>query len=144
MFTDDLFDLLLKETINYSRTQREQPDFDLNAVELNGFLGATMIMSMIRVPFIEDYWSQENVFGQIQIKNLFVRRRYREILSSIHLCDKTSPQANRDSDLYDRLHNIRPMIDILNRNFQASFNLGRELSFDEFMVKFKGSLFSKL
>ena len=138
LFTDDLSDMLLQETIRYARIKK--PDFTLNAVELQAFLGVTMIMSMIKVPFIEDYWSHDDVFGQKQVKSVFVRKRYREILSKIHLIDTNSPTCNRNSPEYDRLHNTRPMINILKRNFRDCFSLGCELSFDEFMIKFKGLL----
>lgn len=141
-FTEDLFNLLLNETVRYAR--RNKPNFMLNATEIWGFLGVTMIMSMIHVPFIEDYWSHENWFGQKQVKDVFVRKRYREILSALHLIDKDSPTCNRNSPEYDRLHNIRPIIRILKHNFRENFSLGCELSFDEFMIKYKGNYLIKL
>lgn len=137
LFSEDLFDLLLRETIKYA--QRTKPNFTLNIVELEGFLGVTMIMSMIRVPSIEDYWSHDDWFGQKQVKSVFVRRRYRQILSALHLVDKDSQTCIRSSPEYDRLHNTRPMINILKNNFRDSFSLGCRLSFDEFMIKFKGN-----
>ena len=69
LFTEDLLDRLRNETIKYA--QRKNRDFTLNIVELEAFLGVTMTMSMIRVPFIEDYWSNDNSYGQKQVYQVF-------------------------------------------------------------------------
>jgi hypothetical protein len=44
---------------------------------------------------------------------------------------------------YDKLHKIRPLLDSVNSNSQAQYDLHREVSIDEAMVLFKGRSYFK-
>jgi hypothetical protein len=93
-------------------------------VEIEGFLAATILMTIIVLPAIRDYWTHERMYGQKQIKSIFSRNRYRCLLSTIHLVDNETAATDRNSPDFDRLYRVRPMINILNDNFQALYTFG--------------------
>lgn len=136
MFTQDLFDLIVKETNRYGDEKFAFQHIDQS--ELEGFLGATMLMSLIIVPQIEHYWSHDKLFGQPSIKSIFQCHRYQQILGSLHLIDNNSPRCDRSSSHFDKLHKVRDMLNILKSNFNTNYTPGCQLSVDEGMIKFKG------
>lgn len=138
LFTTELMDLIVEQTNIYGSRKHGRDFKQISAQELEGFIGATFLMSLIQVPSIRDYWSSDSHFGQRQIKSIFHRDRYNAILNCLHLADNDSPSYDRNSPKYDRLHHIRPMVDILNRSFEENYNMGCFCSVDEAMVKFKG------
>jgi hypothetical protein len=123
-WTNNLKQLLVVETNRYGRTKYGDNWIDTTESELNGFLGTTMLMSLIVLPSIRDYWTHDNLFGQRQIKKTFKRERYKRLLGCLHLANNEATTNDRNSDDYDKLHHIRPMINIINHNFQHNFNFG--------------------
>lgn len=112
-----------KYGINWTETTKD---------ELNGFLGTTMHMSIIVLPAIRDYWSR--FFHHVTRTFKYSR----QLLTCVHLVDNSASNADRLSPDYDKLHHIRPLINILNRNSAENFNFGCHDSIDEAKVKFKG------
>jgi hypothetical protein len=68
------------------------------------------------------------------------RDRFSLILKFLHLNDNSS-YIPKGQPGHDPLYKLRPLLDPLIANFQASYTLHRELSIDEAMVGFKGRLF---
>ena len=67
------------------------------------------------------------------------RDRFSLLLKFIHLSDNSSYIPKGDPG-HDPLYKIRPFLDPLLKNFQATYVLGREESLDEAMIGFKGRL----
>ena len=61
-----------------------------------------------------------------------IRARFEEILGAIHLND------NDNNPGRDRLHKIRPVIDIFNEVNARLFRPGRKVCIDESLVPFRG------
>ena len=68
------------------------------------------------------------------------RDRFSLIMKFLHLNDN-SCYIPKGQPGHDPLYKLRPLLDPLIANFQASYTLHRELSVDEAMVGFKGRLF---
>ena len=58
----------------------------------------------------------------------------------LHLNDN-SKYREKGEPGHDPLFKLRPFIEPLFRNFQASYNLSRQICIDESMIAFKGRLF---
>ena len=62
--------------------------------------------------------------------------RFKVLMKCLHLNDN-STMIPRGQPGYDKLHRIRPLLDIINANSKAKYDLHREVSIDEAMVLFK-------
>ena len=66
-------------------------------------------------------------------------RRLELLLKLIHLNDSITQPA-RGQPGYNKLYKVRPLLDAVIKNFQASYTPTDNLSIDESMVGFKGCL----
>ena len=66
-------------------------------------------------------------------------RRFELILRFLHLNDTSSAPA-RGEQGYDKLHKVRPFLDILLTNFRNKYVPNQQISIDESMISFKGRL----
>lgn len=66
-------------------------------------------------------------------------RRFELLLKFLHLNDSRKYPA-RGQPGYDKLYKVRPLLDAVVKNFQASYTPSENLSIDESMVGFKGRL----
>ncbi|CAH1961300.1 unnamed protein product [Acanthoscelides obtectus] len=64
-------------------------------------------------------------------------KRYKKLIENIHVNDNTKVIPKHESG-YDKLHKVRPLIDILNESFPKAFNHSSYLAVDESMIVFKG------
>ena len=63
--------------------------------------------------------------------------RFQLILRYIH-CNDNSTAIPRGEPGFDRLHKVRPVLDLINRTFPHSYRPGRDISVDESIVGHKG------
>jgi len=93
-------------------------------------------MGIIYKPQIPMYWSTD-IYYQTPIFNQVMKRdRFQLILKFFHF---------NDNDLIDpvnpdRLHKVRPLIEMLRDRFRKVYTPGMELSVDESLVLYKGRL----
>ena len=66
-------------------------------------------------------------------------RRFELLLKFLHINDSRKQPA-RGQVGYDRLYKVRPLLDAVVKNFQASYTPSQNLSIDESMIGFKGRL----
>jgi len=67
-----------------------------------------------------------------------IRDRFKLILKFLHFNDNTTYNAE-DPDR-DRLHKVRPFLDMLRDRFRNVYYPGKNLTVDESLVLFKGKL----
>ena len=63
--------------------------------------------------------------------------RFKVLLQCLHVNDNTTAKSRNDPN-YDRLHKIRPLLNMSRDNFMHEYNIDKEVSIDEAMVGFKG------
>lgn len=142
---DDLLNKLVTETNLYAR--QKLADFParlanfhpVTLVELKAFLAVNIIMGMVRLPTIDSYWSSDDFFGNVGIKKVMPRNRFREISSFLHFNDSTQEVA-RGTPGYDRLFKVRPVLNYVRTKCETNFNPTKNISVDEGMVPFRGRL----
>lgn len=82
------------------------------------------------------YWSSEEDVPKI-LQNSMRRNRFETILKYLHFNDNSKLQQE------DRLYKLRPLVDILNKNFRKHGGFDEHLSIDESMVPYYGKHYAK-
>jgi hypothetical protein len=94
-------------------------------------------MGIHRLPDVHDYWSQDPLLAVPGIVSGMPRTRFKMLMRNLHLNDNSQMLPRTDSG-YDRLHKIRPLLDTIITNTQASYAPHQQVAVDEAMVLFKG------
>ncbi len=105
--------------------------------EMMGFLAVVMNMGLVRLPSINDYWSNEDNIGQPWFKRMFSRNRFQLLLKFFHLVDNTTMPAHGQRG-YNPAGKFEPFLDHLNSKFRAAFTPHQHVSVDESMIGTKG------
>lgn len=130
----EIFKKLWSSSLNQSiisETNSKEKNFNLDQKGLDLYIAAILVMSVVPEPFIEHYWSgdSEGILGNTFIKNLtkfgLSRDLFKRINSHLHI----DPNY---------------LIQELNHNFKEFYHPEQNLSVDECLSLFKGSIFKKI
>lgn len=138
-FTDEMFNFIVDQTNLYAE-QNQSKDWTPTSVdEIKAFVGMTIMMGIHVLPSIDHYWSSDPFLRVNEIADVMPIKRFKKLLENIHFNDN-STQKPRTDPQYDKLHKIRPIIDMLNANIgNSSFYLPSSyVVVDESMISFKG------
>ena len=102
--------------------------------ELKAYLGFMILMGIVRLPSIYDYWQGSEIF---HYSPRISRDRFLQITRYLHFEDNTDLQPP-GADGYDRLGKVRRILNLIKSCFSAIYNPHRENSIDEAMIPFKG------
>ena len=107
--------------------------------ELKAFFELNIAMGIVKLPGARMYWQQKWVtyvpaFGQVMPRN-----RFFQILRYLHVSDDAAivPAGQLG---YDKLHKIKPLLELLFPNFKRAYNLDKNISIDECMIPWRGRL----
>ena len=78
---NELLEITVKEMNRYA-TQKGR-NFETTEDEMKAFLGISFIMSINKLPSLEDYWSTDKSTGNEKIQNVFTRTRFQSILRTV-------------------------------------------------------------
>ncbi|XP_068204630.1 piggyBac transposable element-derived protein 4-like [Palaemon carinicauda] len=139
--TDEIFDLIVIETNRFydttaamkpiTRHSKMKAWKPVTKQDIEKFFGIFILMGLNKQPTFESYWSRSKMYGVDLIKTTMARNKFELILRFIHFAD------NSRSDGSDRLFKLRPLIQLLSRNFKK-FTPGEKVVIDESMVLFRG------
>ena len=96
-------------------------------------------MSVLQLPAMEMYWSTDYMFGNLFVPNIMPRDRFNKLCQYFHANDSTT-NPGRGEPGHDRLHHVRPLIDIVNERCLKQYNPHQNTSVDEAMIAFRGRL----
>ena len=139
IFGEDTYQFVADQTNLYARQLPPGASYKwchTKADEMKLFIGIILAMGVHQLPQLEDYWSSHPLLGAKGIVAGMSYRRFR-VLSCLHLVNNSTAVRRGDAG-FDKLHKIRPLLDIIQQNIQSSYNPHREVSIDEAMVGFKG------
>lgn len=125
------------ETKSSKKDKQWTPITDI--LEVRTFFCIIMIMSLVKMSRLRDYWSTNPILGHDMIKKLMPRNRFFQMLKYFHISDK-SEEMNKDSPDFSYLQKLEPLFSTLRDKFQQYFNPYKELSVDEALLKYKGRL----
>lgn len=89
--------------------------------------------------YIDHYWSSDPALHVDSVVEVMTVKRFKKIMENIHLNDNLTALPRSDP-AHDKLHKLRPIIDMLNANI-AKTNIYKPSSYvsvDESMILFKG------
>ena len=110
---------------------------EITCEEMIAYFGFMILMGIVRLPKIEDYWKKDEVYYYAPIASKITRERFREIARYLHFADNSS-LILPGHDGYDKLGKVRKVLDMVAENFLSSYNSNKECSIDEAMIAFKG------
>jgi hypothetical protein len=113
----------------------------LTIAELKAFLAIHMYMGMKRQPNIQSYWEKEgSIFHCPIISNIMSRDRFRTLWRCLHITNPTLYEhIKKGEPLYDKLRQVWWMVDDICDACMREWSLGKFLTIDEMMVRYKGS-----
>lgn len=145
MFHPDLFNDMTRHTNNYARWKMVQTDkvddywTETTPAELRAYVGMNILMGVNSLPTANMYWSKDTYIGNVGISGIMTCNRYQKINQYFHVSDRETEPA-RGHARYDRLYKVRPTLDHVSETFLTNYDLGREVSIDEAMVRYSGRL----
>ena len=105
--------------------------------ELKAYFGFMILMGLVKLPSIYDYWKKDEVFHYAPVASRILRDRFFELHRFLHFEDNSTLSAPGTPG-YDRLGKVGTIITMLSDQFAAVYNPTRDISIDEAMVPFKG------
>ena len=105
--------------------------------EIMAYMGFMILMGIVKLPSISDYWKRNEIFHYEPIASRITRDRFFEIQRYLHFVDNSN-LADPGTDDYDRLGKIRPVIQMVNNELLTVYHPHKEVSIDEAMIPFKG------
>ena len=99
-------------------------------------MGFMILMGIIHVPSIYDYWKKDEVFHYSPVASRISRYRFFELHRCLHFADNSILSPPGDPG-YDKLGKIKPVIDRLREVFRTVYCPHKNVSVDE-AIPFKG------
>uniref|UniRef100_A0A2C9KGK8 PiggyBac transposable element-derived protein domain-containing protein n=1 Tax=Biomphalaria glabrata TaxID=6526 RepID=A0A2C9KGK8_BIOGL len=146
--TDEMIGLMVTETNRYAeqqqvaKGQRDSQWKPVTAQDIYTFLYINIMFGIHWIPSTKLYWSSDKSWRVPAIADVMGRTRFEKIRQYFHLND-SAHFPPRNSDNYDPLYKIRPLLDHVRSTCQAVYKPQRKLSVDEAMVGFRGRLAMK-
>ena len=130
--------IIVEETNRYAtQLLGDQPWTPLTTDELSAYLGFIILMGLVKLPSISEYWKRDEVFHYSPVADRISRDRFFEIHRFLHFTNNES-QPGPGTPGYDKLGKVRPILTELSKRFVSIYRVGRDISIDEAMVPFKG------
>ena len=105
--------------------------------ELEAYLGFMILMGIVQMPSIRDYWSKHETFHYKPIASCISRNRFLDVHRFLHFVDNdTLPLYGAPN--YSKIQKIKPILTSLSNAFGEHFTNGQDIAIDEAMVKYKG------
>ena len=140
-FPDDLVDFIVEESNRYAREAMGDEKYTkwvkVTAADIKAFLGFSILMGIVELPSLDDYWKRDPLLHYAPIADRISRDRFRDLSRYLHFADNAT-LSPRGSPGYDRLGKVRPIIDYFTSKFAELYNPHKEVAVDEAMIKFQG------
>ena len=152
--TDDIVNHIVTETNRFANQffESNQDKFEdsysgkwseTNILEMKKFFGLLVLMGIIHKPNIPMYWSTDSLYYTPIFSKVMTRDRFTLLQKFLHFNDNNDVNYDPDSPERDRLHKVRPFIEMITERCRKVYYPGKNLSVDESLVLFKGRLHFK-
>ena len=116
---------------------------DVAVPELKKFIGLVILMRIIHKPSLPDYWSLDDTYWTPIFSKSMIRDQFYLILKFLHFNNNNDPAYDANDENRDRLHKLRPFLEMARDRCKQVYQPGEYLSIDESLVLFKGRLHFK-
>lgn len=147
-FTEDIVTEIAKQTnlyfqfVNSQNVTKHKSRLnrwtDTDCKEMYCFFAINLLMSQVKKPCLNGYWSQEWLRLTPAFAQQMPRDRYLLLLRLLHFTDNASPPVYEDP-----LRKIRNIVDHLKKTFRENLIPYQNIRIDESLMLFKGRLFFK-
>ena len=155
IYPDEIFNLMAKSTnqcIPIYEAQRKQKNpefssgsFKADADDIKAFIGIRMIMALNPLPSLTDYWSSDPAFRNYYIAETMLRNQFFNIQKCFNVNGPTKNPSRiaciaKAKEILKKnpLYKVQPLIEAVRENSSNKYNLHRDISIDEAMIKFTG------
>lgn len=130
-FDDEIIELFVKYTNKYATDHNREGN--VHGDEMRCFFGILLLSGYVIVPRREMYWESSPDVHHDLVASAMKRNRFRFIMQNIHCCDNENLQQN------DKFAKLRPLFDIIGRNFIEFTQIEEHHCVDESMVPYYGN-----
>ena len=108
------------------------------------FLAHLIVMRILKKNSLEQYWSKDSILNTPFFSHYMSRNHFhKNILWNLHVNDPDETNPQKGEANHYPLFLVRPMVDIIQRNFHTKYRPGKKLSLDESTCPFKGRVHFK-
>lgn len=132
-----ILDKIVKETNRYAEQKQSKNWDDITVDELKATVGMFILMGIHKLPSLKCYWSFDEILRVEAVAKVMPLNRYKKIIENVHCNDNTNI-FEKTHPKYDKLHKLRPLIDMLNANIGKVYKPSSFYTVDESMIAFKG------
>ena len=95
------------------------------------FVPHLIVMGILKKNSLEQYWSRDSILNMPVFGHYMSRNHFQNILWNLHISDPDETNPLKGEADHDPLLLVRPMVDMMQRNFCTKYRPGKELSLDE-------------
>ena len=147
-FPDGAFQLLCDQTNQYATQYIDGPvpfpthsrfrKWEATTVsEMQAYVALQIAMGLCQKHELEDYWGTYWL-TYTPFTDIMSRDRYELLTSFLHFADNAIDRPVRGEPGYEPLWKVKPLMDICEPTYLATYGPRSELSIDESIIKFKG------
>ena len=140
LFTSSLLEHIVEQSNKYAAEcmgERFETWQCITVEELCAYMGFMILMGLVKLPSIYDYWRKDEVYHYEAVASGISRDRFFELHRYLHFVDNSTISAPGTPE-YDKLGKVGPIIATLSKQFAAVYEPGKHISIDEAMIPFKG------
>lgn len=140
-FTSTIIQMILVETNRYALLRLGEEKFrqwdDITEEDLLAYFGIMIVMGLVKLPSLADYWQRDSLFHCSIIANSMSRDRFFDIHRFLHFVDNTTILPPTDPN-YDRLCKVRNFLTKMENHYQLLYHPHCQCAVDEAMIPYKG------
>ena len=101
---------------------------DRSPDEMKVFVAHLIVMGILKKNSLEQYWSRDSILNMPFFGHYMSRNHFQNILWNLHISDPDETNPQKGEANHDPLFLVRPMVDMMQRNFHTKYRPGKELS----------------
>ena len=117
---------------------------DTSPDEMEEFASHLIVMGILKKNSLEQYWSRDSILNMPFFGHYMSRNHFQNILWNLHVSDPDETSPKKGEVNHDPLFLVRPMVEMMQRNFHTKNRPGKELSLEESNVLLREGFISSV
>lgn len=137
IFDNHILSKIVTETNRYAEQKKSKNWSNVTVDELKVFIGCLVVMGIHKLPALKNYWSSDPFLRVDSVASVMTANRFKKIVENIH-CNNNETQQSKNHPNYDKLHKVKPLVELLNETIRKIYKPSDIVTVDESMIPFKG------
>lgn len=137
IFDSQILSIIVRETNRYAEQNSPKNWIDVTTDEIKAFIVCLIVMGIHQLPALKNYWSSDPFLRVDSVDSVMTANRFKKIVENFH-CNDNETQPPKSDQNYDKLHKVRPLLEVLNENIRKVYQPSDVVTVDESMIPFKG------